>query len=29
MEDVVCDRIEYLAHDVFNRLAVDASGWLL
>jgi hypothetical protein len=28
MADVVCDRIDYLIQDVFNRLAVDASGWL-
>lgn len=26
--DIVCDRIEYLIHDVFNRLTVDASEWL-
>jgi hypothetical protein len=26
--DDVCRRIEYLINDVFNRLAVDASGWL-
>lgn len=26
--DDVCRRIEYLIHDVFSRLAVDASGWL-
>lgn len=27
--DDVCQRIEYLINDVFNRLVVDASGWLI
>src|SRR5579863_9694687 len=26
--DDVCRRIEYLIHNVFSHLAVDASGWL-